>query len=71
MDVQTIPAGRYVCIAFIFDRDTYLAQYQKLHHYIEENQLNVAPNVYEIFMPLNYSPNDKDEFTVELKVQLV
>lgn len=71
MEVQTIPAGRYVCIAFIFERDSYFLQYQKLQHYIEENQLHVEPVVYEIFMPQNYSPNEDDEFIVELKVQLL
>ena len=71
MNVQSIPAGRYVCIAFIFERDLYFQQYQKLQHYIEEQQLQVVPIVYEIFMPLNYSPNEEDKFIVELKVQLV
>lgn len=71
MDVKTIPAGRYVCIAFIFEPDTYLTQYQKLYHYIEEHQLQVLPVVYEIFMPLNYSPNGEDQFIVELKVKLL
>lgn len=71
MEVKTIPAGRYVCIAFIFSQDSYFDQYQKLRNYIEENQLRVVPHVYEIFMPSNYAPNKDDEFTVELKVQLI
>lgn len=71
MKVQTIPAGRYACIAFIFERDSYFKQYQQLQRYIEENHLHVEPVVYEIFMPLNYSPNEEDEFIVELKVQLL
>lgn len=71
MDVQIIPAGRYICIAFIFERQAYFDQYKKLYHYIEEKQLQVIPTVYEIFMPLNYAPNEEDEFIVELKVQLL
>lgn len=71
MDVQLIPEGRYVCVAFIFNRDAYLAQYQKLYQYIEQHALPIVPTVYEVFMPLNYSPNDEDEFIVELKVQLL
>ncbi|MEK4630202.1 MerR family transcriptional regulator [Solibacillus sp. FSL R7-0682] len=71
MDVTTIPAGRYVCIAFIFTKEAYLKQYQKLYTYIEDNHLHVAPYVYEIFMPSNYSPNKEDEFIVDLKVQLL
>ncbi|MGN7478856.1 MerR family transcriptional regulator [Solibacillus silvestris] len=71
MEVKTIRAGRYACIAFIFEQDTYLTHYQKLYHYIEEKQLNVGPVVYEIFMPLNYSPNEEDQFIVELKIKLL
>lgn len=71
MDVKTIPSGRYICIAFIFEPDAYLTQYQKLYHYIEEHQLQVFPVVYEIFMPLNYSPNEEDQFIVELKIKLL
>lgn len=71
MDVTTIPAGRYVCIAFLFSTAAYLKQYQKLSHYIEQNQLTIVPFVYEFFMPSNYSPSKDDEFIVELKIQLV
>ncbi|MEK4423839.1 MerR family transcriptional regulator [Solibacillus sp. FSL K6-1523] len=70
MDVQTTPKGRYICIAFKFTAPTYLEQYQKLRHYIEENKLSVIPIVYEIFMPTNYAPNETDEFIVELKVKV-
>lgn len=71
MEVQTLPAGRFVCIAFIYSSEAYFTQYQKLYNYIEEKQLQTAETVYEIYMPLNYSPNEKDEFIVELKVQLL
>lgn len=70
MDVQTTPEGRYICIAFLFTEQAYFEQYKKLRHYIEVNQLAVIPTVYEIFMPTNYAPNEKDEFIVELKVKL-
>lgn len=71
MDVQTLPGGRFVCIAFIYSSEAYLTQYQKLYQSIQEQQLQTAATVYEIFMPLNYSPNEEDEFIVELKVQLL
>ena len=71
MDVKTLPGGRFVCIAFIYSSETYFAEYQKLYQYIQEHQLQTAATVYEIFMPLNYSPNEEDEFIVELKVQLL
>lgn len=71
MEVQTIPAGRYACIAFIFEQNLYFQQFKKLKSYIEKQQLKVVPVVYEIFMPLNYSPNEENKFIVELKVQLI
>lgn len=71
MDVQIIPAGSYVCIAFIFSPDAYITQYQKLYNYLKEQALQTAQTVYEIFMPLNYAPNKADEFIVELKIQLI
>lgn len=71
MEVQTIPAGHYACIAFIFEQNLYFQQFKKLKSYIEKQQLKVVPVVYEIFMPLNYSPNEENKFIVELKVQLI
>ena len=71
MDVKTIAAGRYICIAFMYTAEAYFEQYQKLYTYIIEHNLAVSPNVYEIFMPTNYSPNRADEFIVEFKVPLL
>ncbi len=70
MDVQTKKAGTYVCIAFIFETNTYFERYEQLRHYILTHELNVYPDVYEIFMPTNYSPLKEDEFIVELKLRL-
>ncbi|MEK4228074.1 MerR family transcriptional regulator [Solibacillus sp. FSL H8-0538] len=71
MAEDVVPAGRYICIAFMFSLEPYFEQYKKLHHYIEENKLAVHPIVYEIFMPTNFSPTRADEFIVELKVKLL
>lgn len=71
MDVRTIEPLRYICIAFQFTPENYLKQYQKLYQTILEQQLQVLPTVYEIFMPTNYSPNREDEFVVELQVPLL
>ena len=69
--IEVIPAGRYLCIAFIYDPETYFNQYQRLYCYIQEKKLPTSPLVYEQFMPTKYSQNAKDEFIVELKVQLL
>lgn len=69
MDVQTKKAGTYICIAFIFDPETYFNRYVELHRYITENEIAVYGHVYEIFMPTNYDPLKEDEFIVELKVR--
>ena len=70
MDVQTKKAGTYICIAFIFEANTYFERYEQLRQYILNHELDVYPDVYEIFMPTNYSPLKEDEFVVELKLRL-
>lgn len=70
MDVQTKKSGMYICIAFIFDPKTYFERYQQLRDYVLKQNLTVHPEVYEIFMPKNYSPLKEDEFIVELKLRL-
>lgn len=70
MEVQTKKAGTYICIAFIFDENTYFARYEQLRQYILTHALDVYPDVYEIFMPTNYSPLKEDEFIVELKLRI-
>ena len=70
LDVQTKKAGTYICIAFIFEPDTYFVRYEQLHAYILRNNINVYEDVYEVFMPTNYNPLKEDEFIVELKVRL-
>ena len=69
-DIQTKKAGKYICIAFIFETNTYFERYEQLRHYILTHELDVYPDVYEIYMPTNYSPLKEDEFVVELKLRL-
>lgn len=69
MSLSTVPAGVYVCIAFIFKEEDYLPHYTKLYEYIHDHAIDVYPEVYEVFMPTNYSPSREDEFIVELKVR--
>lgn len=70
MNVSTKRAGRYIGIAFYFEADKYFTYYEQLRHYVEQNQLSVFNEVYEIFMPTNYSPFKDDEFIVELKIRI-
>lgn len=70
MDVQTKKSGKYICIAFIFEPEIYFERYMQLRSYILQNQIDVYPYVYEIFMPTNYSPFKEDAFIVELKLRL-
>ena len=69
MEFSTMPAGTYLCIAFIFSEEHYVALYKRLYDYIFAHNINVYPEVYEVFMPTNYSPLRKDEFIVELKIR--
>ncbi len=71
MGVLKYQPGSYVCISFVFSVDTYLEQYQKLYHYIQEHQLQVEPEVYEFFMPMHYSPHTENQYIIELKVKII
>ncbi len=70
LDVQTKKAGTYICIAFMFEPNAYFERYEQLRHYILTQKIDVYPDVYEIFMPTNYSPLKEDEYIVELKLRL-
>ena len=70
MELTTIPAGTYVCIVYIFTPEQYMHYLHKLVDYIEERQLTVISDVYETFVPLRYSPNQHDEFMIEIKVRV-
>lgn len=70
VEVFNIPTGRYVCIAFTYNPDTYIDMYNKLYQHVLQVEKAVDANVYEVFMPTSYSPNKKSEFIVELKIQI-
>lgn len=70
MELTVIPEGTYACIVNIYSHDQYLNQIQKLIHYVENKQLTVISDIYETFVPLRYSPNQHEEFMIELKVQV-
>lgn len=71
MNVIKMPSGNYICIAFSFTEETYFEQYKKLYDYITDHHVEVEPEVYEIFMPTNYSPTHFEGYIVELKVKMI
>lgn len=70
MELTTIPAGTYVCIVYIFTPEQYMSNLHKLINYIKEHQMTVISDVYETFIPLRYSPNQHEEFMIEIKVRI-
>jgi len=70
MELVTIPAGTYVCIVYIFTPEQYMSNLHKLFDYIKEHQMTVISDVYETFIPLRYSPNQHEEFMIEIKVRI-
>lgn len=70
MEVATIPDGQYICIVYEFSDDVYFSYYEKLLHYIKDNDIYVSGPIYEIFIPGNFSKADKEEYVVEIRVQI-
>lgn len=70
MEVIRMPAGRYACIAFHFDSNTYFEQYQKLYHYADKKAVASVPKVFEFFVQTNYLPTEEPVYIVELKVKI-
>ena len=66
---RILPAGKYYCIAFIFNPKTYFTYYQKLKHYVESNHLAVENNVFELYMPATLATSQAKEFLVELRIK--
>ncbi|MEG0449122.1 MAG: hypothetical protein RR595_04620, partial [Lysinibacillus sp.] len=65
----SIPAGVYICIAFIYSADTYFSYFQKLKQHIELHHLAVDHTVVELFMPATLAAEQEKEFIVELKIR--
>ncbi|MDQ0155752.1 MerR family transcriptional regulator [Robertmurraya andreesenii] len=70
MEVTKIPAGTYVGIIFTFSPDIYFSNLKKLLNYVDQYQLKVTGDIYELFMPTSYSPNEQEDYTVEIKIRL-
>ncbi|MEC1754052.1 MerR family transcriptional regulator [Bacillus mojavensis] len=70
MEITTIPKGKYVCIAYNFSPKHYFLNLQKLIKYITDRQLTVISNVYELIIPIHYSPKKQEEYRVEMKIRI-
>ncbi len=70
IEVATIPSGHYICITFIFNENTYFSYYQKIMNYIKQHEIDVTGPVYEIFVPQYFSPDDEEEYIVEIKIKV-
>ncbi|MFJ7972694.1 MerR family transcriptional regulator [Psychrobacillus sp. NPDC096389] len=70
VEISTIPAGQYLSITFAFVDDAYKICYQKLMDYIDQQQMIIEPIVYDVWMPINFTASNEDEFLVELKIRI-
>ncbi|OIK14625.1 MerR family transcriptional regulator [Bacillus sp. MUM 13] len=70
VEISSIPGGKYVCIAFIYSPESYFKSLKKLISHIEEHHFTVISDIYEVFSPSHYSPNQSEEYIVEMKIKV-
>ncbi|WP_121642858.1 MerR family transcriptional regulator [Bacillus vallismortis] len=70
MEITTIPKGRYICIAYHFSPEHYFLNLQKLIKYIADRHLTVDSDVYELLIPIHYSPKKQEEYLLEMKIRI-
>ena len=70
MEMDELPAGEYVCIAFHSAKDVYESSYEKLYTYILDSKIPTEKIVYELYMPFTDTAVNEDGFIVELKVKI-
>ncbi|MBD5020775.1 MerR family transcriptional regulator, partial [Xanthomonas citri pv. citri] len=58
------------CIAYNFSPEHYFLNLQKLIKYIADRQLTVVSDVYELIIPIHYSPKKQEEYRVEMKIRI-
>ena len=68
-DLSTIPEGNYICITYkSVSSDDYFTNLQRLIHYIDKHKITIKSDIYESLIHNNYSPNQKEEFLIEMRV---
>lgn len=70
VEISTIPAGQYLSITFASIDDAYQISYQQLMDYIDQHQMKIEPIVYDVWMPINFTASNEDEFLIELKIRI-
>lgn len=70
MNIVTMPAGRYMAVAFIYSTEQYLKMYDKLVAYVRENESILENTVWETIMPMTFSPLEDERILVELKIRV-
>lgn len=69
VEVLKMPAGRYLAIAFYYDKKAYFKNYERLRKYIEDNEIIPTSPVYDVLMPTTFTPGENPKFIVELKIK--
>ncbi|WP_050183116.1 MerR family transcriptional regulator [Domibacillus robiginosus] len=69
-EITTIPAGKYALIVYEFNPEAYWESYSKLVDTIVQQQFTVLSDVYELFMPIHYSPRKPESYLVEMKIRI-
>lgn len=69
-EISKIPKGKYICITFksVLPED-YFLNLQKLIKYVEAHQLTVIGDIYESLIHIHYSPDQQEEFLIEMRIQ--
>ncbi|PEJ59181.1 multidrug transporter [Bacillus sp. AFS002410] len=68
-EVSKIPEGNYICITYkSLTPNDYFTNLQKLITYIEYHKITVSSDIYESLIHNNYSPHQKEEFIIEMRV---
>lgn len=69
-EISKIEAGTYVCIVDTYSSGNYFANYSKIVDTIQTQSFKVIGSVYELFMPIHYSLNKREDYLIEIRVRV-
>lgn len=70
MQLDVIPAGAYLCIAFLWNLDRYDEYFNMLASEMKKRKLSPVGNVYEVSLPLTYALSNNESFITELQIPI-
>lgn len=70
MHLDIIPAGNYICIAFLWDPISYDEHFNLLVSEMKKMNLTALGNVYEVSLPMTYTLSDEISFITELQIPI-